>query len=92
MSSKSRNKLQCLFSLMHNKVVIMGPAAAITAETTSCSVQFSSCQHKLKGKTPLQSKHKTSYADSQTNLDHTHKAPDYNHEATQPLLDLPTRG
>jgi len=36
-----------------------------------------------------QSKRKTSYANGQTNLGHKHKAPDHNHEATQPMVDLP---
>ena len=36
-----------------------------------------------------QSKCKTSYANGQTNLGHKHKAPDHNHEATQPMVDLP---
>ena len=36
-----------------------------------------------------QSKRKTSNANGQTNLGHKHKAPDHNHEATQPMVDLP---
>ena len=49
-----------------------------------------------------QSKRMTSYANGQTNLktktnknlrcgnlNHKHKAPDHNHEATQPMVDLP---
>ena len=36
-----------------------------------------------------QSKRKTSNANGQTNLGHKHKAPDHNHEATQPMMDLP---
>ena len=36
-----------------------------------------------------QSKRKTSYANGQTNLGHKHKAPDHNHEAIQPKVDLP---
>ena len=34
-------------------------------------------------------KRKTSNANGQTNLGHKHKAPDHNHEATQPMVDLP---
>ena len=37
----------------------------------------------------VQSKRKTSNANGQTNLGHKHKAPDHNHEATQPMVDLP---
>ena len=37
-----------------------------------------------------QSKRKTSCATDQTNPDHQHKAPDDSHEATQPMVDLPT--
>ena len=37
----------------------------------------------------IQSKRKTSNANGQTNLGHKHKAPDHNHEATQPMVDLP---
>ena len=36
-----------------------------------------------------QSKRKTSDANGQTNLGHKHKAPDHNHEATQPMVALP---
>ena len=36
-----------------------------------------------------QSKRKTSNVNGQTNLGHKHKAPDHNHEATQPMVDLP---
>ena len=43
------------------------------------------CQHKSIN----QSKRKTSNANGQTNLGHKHKAHDHNHEATQPMVDLP---
>ena len=36
-----------------------------------------------------QIKCKTSYANGQRDLGHKHKAPDHNHEATQPMVDLP---
>ena len=36
-----------------------------------------------------QSKRKTSNANGQTNLGHKHKAPDHNHEATQPMVPIP---
>ena len=38
-----------------------------------------------------QSKCKTSYANGQTYLGHKHKASDHNHEATQPMVNLPIR-
>ena len=41
------------------------------------------------GQSINQSKRKTSNANGQTNLGHKHKAPDHNHEATQPMVDLP---
>ena len=46
------------------------------------------CGNKLRGPV-CQSKRKTSNANGQTNLGHKHKAPDHNHEATQPMVDLP---
>ena len=38
----------------------------------------------------INQEHKTSYANGQTNPGRKHKAPDHNHEATQPMVDLPT--
>ena len=46
-------------------------------------------EHGMKRRDYNQSKRKTSNANGQTNLGHKHKAPDHNHEATQPMVDLP---
>ena len=55
-------------------------------ETRSFFFSSRKCQNV----TPFnQSKRKTSNANGQTNLGHKHKAPDHNHEATQPMVDLP---
>ena len=71
----------------------------LTIEPASKSISDELLQQlcQLKGLTCLQlntqsinqSKRKTSNANGQTNLGHKHKAPDHNHEATQPMVDLP---
>ena len=65
-------------------------------KVVTCGCAHSNPQLPLLGRSPLgklrvanQSKRKTSNANGQTNLGHKHKAPDHNHEATQPMVDLP---
>ena len=50
---------------------------------------YDTAAHLAENQSINQSKRKTSNANGQTNLGHKHKAPDHNHEATQPMVDLP---
>ena len=55
-----------------------------------CSPNNSFLQHDCASQhQSINQKRKTSNANGQTNLGHKHKAPDHNHEATQPMVDLP---
>ena len=67
------------FRLFRHTLALGGHAAVPLQTFQACMV----------GQSINQSKRKTSNANGQTNLGHKHKAPDHNHEATQPMVDLP---